>query len=116
MNKNKRSGLNILVNFHRIIGISYMGWSFDGQMSIIKKALLTLWNVILLILISCVTYSTFKTIYSNEQGYSVKSLDGMKKSDINSTTVNDKNFCWYSFCSTLGSLALPFNRCSSVSF
>ena len=72
----KAPGLNMFVNFHRIIEITYMGWTADQNQSKRKKALLIIWNFIILIgLTFGITYS-LRLIIDSGQTFKVEGVSG----------------------------------------
>ena len=46
------NGLKILINYHKITGITYWGSTIDGKQTLIKRLIQILWNIILFILIN----------------------------------------------------------------
>ena len=70
-----KPGLNILLNFHRITGTSYMCWNFDKSMTFIFKVLMISFNIVVFFGTTYLTYSTvLESIADNKDNLTSNSL------------------------------------------
>ena len=66
-NSDFKSGLKYLVIYHRITGITYLGWNFREPTTKWKKILWLLWQSCLFILALYFTYHELKPFFNLEQ-------------------------------------------------
>ena len=70
MDKNIPKGLGFLLKYHKITGITYMGWSPNGDHSKAEKTLLILWNIFTLITMLFIVFINTKFIFDVNLGNS----------------------------------------------
>ena len=83
-------GLKMIISHHRIFGITYMGECFDEKSPFVKKALLIIWNIILLLLMIYFLMASF--VYMDIVNINMKKSANVSEQNRGYSGVQRKSF------------------------